>query len=154
MYFHNMIIFIISFIVLLFFAPVLLNPTLFFERGNDLQQFFMPLLIFIKDSLMKYRELPLWNNTFFSGTPLLPDPQSQLFYLPNIIFLFFGVRTFFLISILIHALLGSFGAFLFFNKALKFNRFASIVGALLFVIFLLKGKTKSLKNSIGPLHFG
>ena len=79
-------------ITTLVYLPILVNPELLLERGNDLQEQFWPVFYFVKQHLLEGGSLPLWINLFFSGMPLLPDPQAPLFYLPNIIFLFLRLQ--------------------------------------------------------------
>src|SRR3990167_6130267 len=77
---------ILFFSSLLLYLPILFNPDLLLGRHNDLQEFFWPIFYYTKYHLLNDQGLPLWLNLIFSGTPILPDPQSFLFYLPNIIF--------------------------------------------------------------------
>ncbi len=72
---------------------------------------------------------------FFSGTPLLPDPGSQLFYLPNIIFLILPINNAFLISIILHTFFGGLGAYLAARKGFGFSNASSIFIALFYMTF-------------------
>ena len=92
-------------VLLIIAAAILINlplwakPNLFLARGNDLQEFFLPIIQYCKEHILSEKSFPLWNTTILSGTPLLPDPQSPLFYLPNILFLILPIGLGFLIQI-------------------------------------------------------
>ena len=111
----------------LLYLPILLNPGLLLERGNDLQEFFWPIFYFVKQQLIKNHTLPLWNNLFLSGTPLLPDPQAPLFYLPNIIFLILPIGVGFIVSMFFHTLIGGIGAYLVARHGFKFSKNAILL---------------------------
>ncbi len=76
------------------------------NRGNDLTEFFWPLLYYIKNQILTGNGIPLWITMFFSGTSLMPDPQNLFIYPLNIIFLFYN--------------------YLFFRKFYKFQVFISL----------------------------
>lgn len=119
---------------LLLFLPILFNPSIFLERGNDLQEFFWPIYYFVKRQILENHTLPFWNNLFLSGTPLLPDPQSPLFYPPNIIFLFLPIGTGFVVSSILHTFLGGIGTYLSAKKGFKFSEKASVLAGVLYII--------------------
>ena len=74
---------------------------------------------YAKMHILTDHALPFWNNIIFSGMPLLPDPQSPLFYPPNLLFLFLPTDKTFILSFIIHTLLGGIGAYLVAKKALN-----------------------------------
>lgn len=113
-------------LTILYYLPVIINPDLILNRGNDLQEFFWPIFYYIKQHILLDKSLPFWNNLFLSGVPLLPDPQSFLFYPPNLIFLFLPMETAFLSSFYIHTLFGSLGAYLCATKIFKMSKPTSI----------------------------
>lgn len=119
---------------IIFYLPIILNPQILLERHNDLQEFFWPIFAYTKQHLLLNHELPLWNNMFLSGVPLLPDPQSFLFYLPNLIFLALPIGTAFITSFIIHTLIGGIGSYLCAKKAFKLSTTASLFTASLFII--------------------
>lgn len=118
----------------LYFLPILINPKIILERGNDLQGQFWPVFYFIRENFLKYRELPLWNNLFFSGTPILPDPQFSLFYPPNSLFLIFPTNIAFILYIFLHLLLGTTGMYLLSRKGFSFSQKASFLSALIYLL--------------------
>ncbi|MCX6706193.1 MAG: hypothetical protein NTV24_03785, partial [Candidatus Woesebacteria bacterium] len=91
---------------LIFYLPIFINPKLFVDRNNDLQEFFWPIYFFVKEQIINNHQIPFWNNMILSGTPLLPDPQAPFFYIPNIIFLFLPINLGFIISAFAHTFFG------------------------------------------------
>src|SRR3990167_3712153 len=86
------------------YLPFLSNPALLLARDNDLTEFFWPLIYYIKTNILDYAQIPYWNNLFFSGTPLLPDPQNPTWYFPNMIFLLLPIDTAFFITFISHSI--------------------------------------------------
>ncbi|KKQ07720.1 MAG: hypothetical protein US19_C0039G0005 [Candidatus Daviesbacteria bacterium GW2011_GWB1_36_5] len=118
-------------LVLLF--PVILNPQFLFSRNNDLQEFFWPLYYFAKDQILNHSTFPLWNNLILSGYPLLADPQSPLFYLPNLIFLILPINLAFLLSFIFHISLGGVGIYLCGKKVFNFSFKTSLISSLMYI---------------------
>lgn len=139
---------IISLFALLFYSPILLNNSYLWGRHNDLNEFFGPIFLFVQRQILEYRVIPFWINTFLSGTPLLPDPQSPLFYLPNVLFLFFPIEQGFVISAILHSIVGGIGMYLLAKKALLNSRYLSLWMALLYI------SAPRLSGFIEAGHFG
>lgn len=131
-----------------FYTPIFIKPTLYINRGNDLQEFFWPIYFFVKDQIVNNHQIPFWNNMILSGTPLLPDPQAPFFYLPNIIFLFTSINFGFIFSIFIHTFFGGVGSYLAGRKVLNLNKLAAVFCAVLFVF------SPKLAGYIEAGHFG
>ncbi len=110
---------LISAFAVFLFLPIFFAPELVIGRNNDLSEFFGAILQFIKTQILENKQLPLWNNLFLAGTPLLPDPQSQLFYLPNIIFLILPIGTGFLFSFFTHLVWAGVGTYLSAKRLFK-----------------------------------
>lgn len=125
--------FIIAIFSILLFLPIILNPLLFLQRGNDLQEFFLPLFYYVKNHILVHKSLPLWNSMFLSGVPLLPDPQAPLFYLPNIVLLVLPLETGVIVSSIIHIALGGFGMYLLLSRYFK-DSALPIMGAALYIV--------------------
>lgn len=119
---------------LLFYLPIFINPNLVFNRSNDLDNFFWPIIQFAKDQILINHIFPLWNNLMLSGTPLLPDPQSPLFYPPNILFLFLPIQSAFLILFVFHSFVGGIGMYLLCLKGFKLENKTCIFSALLYTL--------------------
>jgi hypothetical protein len=100
-------------IVLLFFGWRLgsLNDFIFRPRAevSDLTVTFWPNIVYVQQSLKQFGQLPLWRTPIFSGSPLDVDPQSGLWYLPNVIFLLIPATAGFNTLFILHALLGGAG---------------------------------------------
>ena len=139
---------ILFFSSLLLYLPILFNPDLLLGRHNDLQEFFWPIFYYTKYHLLNDQGLPLWLNLIFSGTPLLPDPQSFLFYLPNIIFYLLPIPIAFIISLFIHTFWGSLGVYWISKQSFKFSIPISIFTAILFIF------SPRLSGYLEAGHFG
>lgn len=142
------VVFIIIAISVYYYLPLLARPSLFFERGNDLQEFFWPLIHYSKKQLIIYDALPLWNNAFFSGMPLVTDAQSPLFYPPNLLFLLLPIKSAFKFSLLVHSVLGGVGAYLLAKKGLRFKNASSLFVAALYIT------SPKLAGYLEAGHFG
>lgn len=125
---------IIALVVSLFYLPIFMKPSLLLERGNDLQEQFWPVFYFIRQNILINHQLPLWNNLFFAGTPLLPDPQFSLFYPLNWIFFAIPTSPAFVIHILLHLLFGAFGMYYLTNNIFSLDKKAGIFAATLYII--------------------
>src|SRR3989344_7993068 len=113
--------------------PFLVFPSILLDRGNDLQEFFWPIISYTKFNLLTNGNLPLWYTRILSGTPLLPDPQAMLFYLPNIIFLLLPMGLAFIVSIVLHLTVGGIGAYKFAVESLKLKKESAVFAGLLYV---------------------
>ncbi len=113
--------------------PFLVSPSLLLNRGNDLQEFFWPIIEYTKNSLGDHGELPLWYSNILSGTPLLPDPQAMLFYLPNTIFIFLPIGAGFITSIVLHIVVGGVGMYMLVLKGLSLKSRSALLAGLLYV---------------------
>jgi len=106
------------------------------NRGNDLTEFFWPILYYIKNQIIQGNGIPLWNKMFFSGTPLLPDPQNLFIYPLNFIFLLLPVDTGLIASILIHMIL----AFIGMHMLLKVNSITNKTSIIIAILYALSPK--------------
>jgi len=131
----------------IFLSPILIDSRLFLARDNDLNEFFWPIYYYVKNQMISYHTFPLWNNIFLSGTPLLPDPQSPLFYLPNVLFLILPIGACFILSSFSHIFAGVIGAFLL-GRELKLKTIPSLIFASLYLL------TSRLPAYIEAGHFG
>ncbi len=134
-------------ITLFFLLPVIIHPDFLFSRGNDLEEFFIPLISYTKKEILINKKLPLWNKHILSGTPLAPDPQAPIFYPPNILHLFLPIKISTLILIYLHLLLGV----IFIDKiasVFKFPKTASFFASITYVF------TPRLASYIEAGHLG
>lgn len=126
---------IITIVCLIYYLPILINPEIFLNRGNDLTEFFWPIYYFVKEQILTNHQLPFWNNLILSGTPLLPDPQAPFFYIPNAIFLLLPIGPGFIFSIFFHTLFGGIGAYLVSLKGFNLKRSTSIFAGIIYILF-------------------
>lgn len=104
------------------------------NRGNDLTEFFWPILYWTKEQILKHHQIPLWNNFHLSGTPLVSDPQAPIFYPLNILALFLPLDLFYLISFILHFIFGAIGMYLTSKTAFKFSKSTSLILAFLWAL--------------------
>ena len=123
--------------ILILYLPILSNPSIILNRGNDLEEQFWPVFYLINKIFWENHLIPLWNNLWFSGMPLLSDPQFSLFYPGNFVYYFFPTDVAIIIYLLIHSLLGGIGTYLASKLSLHLSKKASIFAGVLF-IFLPK----------------
>ena len=98
--------------------------------GNDNVRMFYPYRTFINESL-KAGELPLWNPYNFSGSPLLADFQSAVFYPLNLIYFFLPQITAWSILVIIQPLLGTLFMYLYLRLFIS-QKSAAFLGAIAF----------------------
>lgn len=139
---------LILLITLFFYLPALIYPNLLIERGNDLQEQFWPVFYFIKQQVLINHTLPLWNNLFFSGLPLLPDPQFSLFYPPNVLFIILPTSIAFIVYFIFHTFLGGMGVYLTARYAFRFSLLASLFTAVIYIF------TPRLAGYLEAGHYG
>lgn len=118
---------------LLAYLPIILKPSLVLDRGNDLEEQFWPVFYFIKQQFILSHTLPLWNNIWMSGMPLLPDPQFSIFYPPHILFLILPTDFAFIVSILLHIFFAGVGMYLLGKFTFKLSEFSSLLVAIIYL---------------------
>lgn len=119
---------------LLLYTPLFVNPSLFLNRGNDLQEFFWPAMYFVKNQIIQNHTLPLWNPMYLSGYPLIADPQAPLFYLPNIIILILPIDTGIILSILLHTIFASIFFYILASKGFSLDHRSSVFASLIYIL--------------------
>lgn len=120
-------------LTLIFYLPIILNPNVLLNRGNDLSEFFWPIINFVKIQIIEYKNFPFWTNLFLAGMPLLPDSQSPLFYLPNIIFLLLPLDLAYVVYIIIHGFFGGLGAFFCARYGFNLSPKIAFIAAAIFI---------------------
>ena len=121
-------------VVVAYYTPILTNPSLILNRGNDLEEFFWPIFNYVKNSILTSSVVPLWNTLFLAGTPLLPDPQSPIFYVPNLIALILPLDTFFITSFVVHSTVAGVAMYLCSKDGFKFSKTTSLLLATLYIV--------------------
>lgn len=143
-----MIIILIFISSLIYYSPLILNPSLILTRGNDLTEFFYPIFTYLKNQFSSFGQLPLWSTFQLSGTPLISDPQNPYIYLPNLLSLVLPLDLFFSLSIFLHIFLAGLGAYFCAKLGFKFSQSPSFVVAILYL------SQPRLAGYIEAGHFG
>lgn len=128
------VVLIICLFNLLIFLPGLINPSIITARNNDLSNFFISNVIFVKNQIVQNHEIPLWNNLILSGTPILPDPQSPVFYIPNVLFLFLPVDDGFVFMFFIHNFFSGLFMYILCKNGFKLKKSTSLLAAILYLL--------------------
>ncbi len=76
---------------------------------SDLTITYWPNIHYIHRTVEEYGQYPLWRTSIFSGSPLDVDPQSGLWYPPNLLFFLLPEALGFNLLFLLHSLLGGIG---------------------------------------------
>lgn len=100
--------------------------------GNDWDRNFFYMEAIVK-SIREYSQLPFWNPYYVGGIPVLDNPQVNFFTPTTLLALFFGSVKALKFSILLHALIGTFGCLYFFRSILKIDAVISLLCAGFFV---------------------
>jgi Bacterial membrane protein YfhO len=116
---------------LLFFAKGIFldRKTIIWDTADE----FFPALWYM-GRLWRNGLVPLWNPFIFNGYPIFADPQNQIFYLPNLIFLLvtnFSAKAVYLQLVLHFILAGTF-MFLFAGFYVR-NNLGRLLAALIFM---------------------
>lgn len=120
---------IILLLFILFFSSVIFKGETF--AGGDLINQYIPYKYFMRDTLLKHKQIPFWNPLYFSGRLFQADIQTGVFYPPNWFVIFFPPEIFFTIVTLLHILWGIFGMSCYTRLLVK-NKFIIALGGILF----------------------
>lgn len=124
----------LAFITILYYLPILTNSKLLLERGNDLEEQFWPVYYYIRTTLFKTGQLPLWNKMFFSGIPILSDSQYSYIYPFHWLMILLPTSLGFLIFFPLHTFLAGIFTYLLAKRCLKFSYKASLFSAIIYMI--------------------
>lgn len=123
---------------LLFLWPLTLQPNAIpFNPHSDVTDLLvthLPNAHYIRDSLQRYGQLPLWNAHIMSGQPLAADPLAGLWYPPNVLLLLPGLPLPVVFNglLIFHVAWAGFGLFSFL-RAEGLSVGAALVGGVAFV---------------------
>ena len=106
----------------------------FHSKYSDIIITHYPNIIFLRNSLIKWKEIPLWSNLILSGYPFSANPLSGLWYLPGLLAILLPIPLGINLLFIIHLLWGGLGMFLFLLSE-KYNNSAALIGALIFELF-------------------
>lgn len=100
---------------LLFLWTLVLHPDFLPARPSstqsDLLLSHLPNAKYLRDSLARYGQLPLWNAQILSGQPFAADPLSGLWYLPNVLLLILPLPFAFNLLFVLHLAWAGYGMF-------------------------------------------
>ncbi|MBI3342378.1 YfhO family protein [Candidatus Curtissbacteria bacterium] len=120
-------------LVLFFFSPVLIAPSYFSDKDNDLGRNYIPIIHFYRQSLLEYKQLPLWRSEQMMGEPTAANPLYQYLYPGNLIFLPFAENYGALFFYIIHFLVAAFGTY-YFCKAKALSKQSSLAAAIFYAL--------------------
>lgn len=118
-------------ILLIFFLPFLINPSLLANQDNDLGRNYIPIFAFIRKSLLTYHQIPLWRPDQLMGESFISNPISSLFYPANLLFLIFPANLGSVIYYLIHFLIAAFSTY-YLAKSFSFSQKAAFISAIFY----------------------
>lgn len=154
---HNLYLFLLVIIVMVFFLPVFKGnipfpgdllvsfyepykayPLLNYnpgavpskKQGADVVRHMFPWKSFAVESL-KQGEIPFWNPYNFSGNPLMANFQSAVFYPINVVFFFLPFLSGWTVYIILAPVLAAFFMF-FFLREINLSKLASVFGGIVF----------------------
>jgi len=88
-------------------------PTAFLYRPgsdvSDLTVTFWPNIHYIRETWQTHGQIPLWRTLIFSGFPFDADPQSGLWYPPNVVFLLLPAAVGFNLLFVLHVVAAGLG---------------------------------------------
>jgi len=94
-----------------------------FFSANDLTTYFLPDIIFFREALLKFKQIPFWNPKYFLGLSYILDPQNLIFYPPNYLLLLFSPIIGVILVYILHLIWGLF----WLNKTLISSRLKVIL---------------------------
>lgn len=125
---------VIAVILLIIFLPYWFNTGALVHREGDYKDLVWPDYLFVKESIVKDKEIPLWNPYVLSGIPEVANPQSPLIYPPNLISVILPTGLSIILLTYLHLIFAAFFLFLLANKKLKWNNTSSIVTAIVYIL--------------------
>ena len=99
--------------------------------GGDFLVFFYPIRCFLRDYVLEYGRLPLWNPYLLCGYPQVADLQAFAMYPGGILFYVFSPESAYGWTVAIHLILASAGMFLFAGR-MGYARTASFLAGLVY----------------------
>lgn len=136
---------------LLLFAPLLLSGGLPFPLSSpytDLLVTHWPNAFFIRESLARYGQVPLWRPLIMSGGPFVSNPLSGLLYPPNWLWLIQPLHLAFNLLFVGHICLGGVNMYALARKGYGLSSFPALVSALTWAF------TPKLVAHLGVGHVG
>jgi hypothetical protein len=120
---------IITVVVVIWLAPITLLGKM--PIGGDVTSFFLPLMAYYRQALLDGR-VPLWNELWGFGFPMLAESQAGVFYPPHLVlFSRFETETAYSLNIVLHHLLSGWFAYLC-GRAFGLRRWGATLTGLVF----------------------
>jgi len=136
---------------LLLFSPLLLSGGLPFPPSSpytDLLITHWPNAFFVRESLARYGQVPLWRPLIMSGGPFVGNPLSGLFYPPHWLWLILPLNLAFNLLFVGHVCLGGVNMYALARKGYGLRSFPALVAALTWTF------TPKLIAHLGAGHVG
>ncbi|MCD6552574.1 MAG: YfhO family protein [Anaerolineae bacterium] len=136
---------------LLLFSPLLLSGGLPFPPSSpytDLLITHWPNAFFVRESLARYGQVPLWRPLIMSGGPFVGNPLSGLFYPPHWLWLILPLNLAFSLLFVGHVCLGGVNMYALARKGYGLRSFPALVAALTWAF------TPKLIAHLGAGHVG
>jgi hypothetical protein len=92
-----------------------------------------PNLLYTKDSITTWHQLPLWSNAILSGYPYLADPLSSIWYPPYWLAIALPTPWGLNLLTILHLVLGAFGMVYFF-RLMGVSEIPAVAGAIVFLL--------------------
>jgi hypothetical protein len=120
---------LIAAVVAIWLAPITLLGKM--PIGGDVTSFFLPLMSYYRRALMEGR-VPLWNELWGFGFPMLAESQAGVFYPPHLVlFRLFEVETAYSLNIVLHHVLAGWFAY-FCGREFGLRRWGATLAGLVF----------------------
>jgi hypothetical protein len=98
---------------------------------TDLMLTHYPNLLYLRNAILAFRQIPLWSPLIHSGAPFAANPLAGVFYLPGWLAMAFPLPEGISITLAAHVVFGTYGMFRLL-KVLNAGELAATVGALVF----------------------
>ena len=119
-----------------FFFFIIRSEEYFYPLASDYSDLtitHLPNLIYLKDSIRNFGQIPFWSDQILSGYPFIANPLSGIWYLPIWFILFLPQPLGFNLLFFAHLLFGGAGLLKYLKLSGK-NSMSSITGALIFIL--------------------
>lgn len=121
--------FVIVMSLFAFFGHVIFSRNPLF--GSDFALYFFSLKKFIRDHVLGYGTIPLWNPYQFSGTPLITNIQASMFYPLDFLFYMVPTEHAYGYTVILHCILASVFMYVF-VRSLSVNKLGALLSAAVF----------------------
>lgn len=138
------LVFCILVLTFIFFNKMVLHPNDSVTINADIMKMTSMWDKQIRPDVINNHELPLWNPDVYSGTPLISNPLSMLFYPINILFYLIPFQSAFIFYVILNVFLISLFSFMYF-RLINLSKGAAILSTIIFtfsgIVVLWQGIT-------------